>query len=330
MNRIKKLVVFNIVVLILVTFTSCGKDDDTIPFIIANVNPEDMIDNVALQKFEKYVEEKTDGKVDVQIYANSLLGGERELTESVELGTIQMCMPTASVMAMYSDKFNLLELPFLFDDYDSAYAAYDGELGSIFTGYMEEQGLTSLGYVCMGTRSISNSVRPIRTPSDMKGLKIRSIESDMFMTMFSLLGANPTPMSYSEIYTGLQQSTIVGQDNPPYLTYINKYYEHQQYYTLTRHVYLCVPVIVQMEYFEKLDPEIRQVIEDGIDIAVKEMRESFEKQEDESTSDMAKAGVEIIELTKEERDQFVKAVEPIYEKFSKIVGDDVMKLARSY
>lgn len=307
-----------------------GSSDEPIVLVVAHTNTEENEAHKALLKFEEYVEANTDGRVDVQIYPNGQLGGERESIEAVELGSVQMTIATASVMSAYDQKFNLMELPFLFSDYDSAYAAYDGELGDIYNGWMEEHNLLNMGFFCGGFRGISNTKNPVYTPDDLKGMKLRCIESDMFVKMFQLLGVNPTPMNYNEIYTGLEQGTIDGQDNPAALTYTSKFYEVLKYYTATNHVALCVPVIMSKSFHDNLDDDIRTVIDEGCAEMLTELREAKKTEEQNAIKAMQEAGLEYTTLTDEQMQLFKDRVTPIYDDYRAIVGDDVMDLALSY
>lgn len=307
-----------------------GTAEDPIIFVCAHTNPEENVTHQAMVRFEEYVEERTGGRVDVQIYPNGQLGGERECVEAVELGSVQMTTPTASVMSAYDEKYNLMELPFLFEDYDAVYEAYDGELGAIYNEWMEEHNLLNMGFFCGGFRGINNSARTVRVPADLEGLKMRCIESEMFLEMFRLLGTNPTPMNFNEIYTGLEQGTIDGQDNPATLTYTSKFYEAAKYYTATNHVALCVPVVVQKSFYESLDEDIRTVMDEAFAIMVEELREDKLEEEQRAITTMQEEGVEYTVLTEDEMQQFKDAVTPIYDTYREIVGDEIMDLALSY
>lgn len=196
-------------------------------FIVAHVDPEDGPLHQNLLEFEKYVEEKTGGRMDVQVFGNGLLGGDREILEAINLGTVQMGNMASSNLTAYGDKFGIYELPFLFNSFEAATAAYDGELGKIYNEWLAENGFVCYGVFTYGWRALSNKVREVWTPDDLAGIKVRVMEVPMYIDAFTLLGANPTPMSWNEIYTGLQQGTIEAQDNSPEQTYLAKFFEVQ-------------------------------------------------------------------------------------------------------
>ena len=174
----KKFLVVFLTLAMVLSFVGCGGSDtgtaesgdgagataDPIVFACAHVDPEDSVAHKGMLLFEEYVEANTNGQVDVQIYPNGQMGGEREMIEGVAMGSLQMTVATASVMSAYGDKFNLMELPFLFSDYDAVYEAYDGELGELYGSWMEEQNLMNMGMYCGGMRAISNSKSPCIHP----------------------------------------------------------------------------------------------------------------------------------------------------------------------
>ena len=164
---------------------------------VAHVEAEDRSTHKALLEFEKEVEEKSDGRIDVQIYPNAELGGDEELCEAVAMGTIQMALPSTSVLTSYNEEIGVLDMPYLFKDSQSAFDALDGDLGSQISEWIAGNGFVSLGYTYNGPRCTTNSVHPISTPADLAGLKIRVMSSPVFIRMYEVLGANPTPMSFS-------------------------------------------------------------------------------------------------------------------------------------
>lgn len=201
--------------------TSSGdKSADTPPasatvLKIGHVEAEDRSTHKALLQFKDELESKTEGRIEVQIFPNAELGGDEELCESVAMGTIQMALPSTSVLTAYKDEIGVLDMPYLFKDAQSAFNALDGQLGQQIDEWIAGNGFISLGYLYNGPRCTTNNVRPIYTPADLSGLKMRVMSSPVFIAMYETLGANATPMSFSELFTGLQQNVVDGQENPP-------------------------------------------------------------------------------------------------------------------
>ncbi|MDL2254464.1 TRAP transporter substrate-binding protein [Ruminococcaceae bacterium OttesenSCG-928-I18] len=304
--------------------------DDAIVFKIAHVDPENGPLHANFLEFEKYVEENTNGQVDVQVFGNGVLGGDREVLEAINLGSVHMSNMASSNLTAYGEKFAIFELPFIFPTYESAIAAYDGELGDLYNEWLAEQDFFSFGMLTFGWRALSNNVRPVYVPEDMQGIKIRVMEVPLYVDTFTLLGANPTPMSWNEIYTGLQQGTIDAQDNSPEQTYLAKFYEVQDYYSTLNHVLSNGPFICKKSFVDSLPDDVYKVIEEGLLIFRDKHREESVVNEEEYLTMMEEEGVEICRLTDEQRAQFRAKVEPIYEQYREIVGDDAMDLALSY
>jgi len=298
---------------------------------IASVVPETQSQHIALRDyFKKYVEEKSGKAITVEIYPNGQLGGERQAIESVQLGTVQMTVTALAVLSGFEPKFQVFDLPFLFKDKASAYKALDGELGNKLNMLLPNLGLKNLVFAENGYRHITNNKGPIHKPADLKGLKIRTMENPIHMASFRALGANPTPMSFGELYTALQQKTVDAQENPIPLIYTTKFYEVQKYATLSGHVYAATTFLCNDSWFKKLPKEYQEIIEDGAVLFRKEQRRLTGEQDKEMLELLKKGGMKINELTPEEKDAFVKATASVYDEFTRMVpgGKELVDLAR--
>jgi tripartite ATP-independent transporter DctP family solute receptor len=282
-------------------------------------------------KFQQYVHDQTNGEVEVKIFPNGQLGGDRQETEAVALGTLQMTIPATAVLTTYSPKFGILDLPFVFKDVDATFAALDGELGADLDKYLLKVGLRNLGYGYNGARSITTGTKPIEEPADLKGIKMRVMESPVFIDMFKALDANPTPMSFGEVYTGLQQGTVDGQENSPSLVYSMKFNEVQKYYSLTNHVQGILAMLINEKFYNSLKPEHQKVVSEG---ARKFLVEAQRQMELDDTSlfleKLADAGLIINEITPENHQKFVAAMNPLYAKYKKTLGQDMFNLVDKY
>lgn len=307
-----------------------GDGADKIVFKIAHLDAEEAPSHQMLLDVKEYVEKETNGKVEIQIYPNGILGSDREVLEGIQLGTIQMSNMGSSVMSSYGDKFAIFEVPFLYNGFDAICEAYDGQLGEVYNGWLAEEDFTCMGILTYGWKGLSNNVRTVKTPGDIKGLKIRVMEVPMFINTFKALGANPTAMSWNEIYTGLQQGTIEGQDNSPELTYTSKFYEVQKYYTNLNHVQGNGLLIAKKSYIESLPENVQKALQDGFAKVIDEQRERSVKDEQTYIKNMQNAGIEYTELTDEERQAFADLVKPVHDEFRKVVGDEIFDLALSY
>ncbi len=298
---------------------------------VAHIEAEDRSTHKALLKFKEYVEKESNSRVDVQIFPNGLLGGDKESIEGVELGTIQMSLPAVSVLASYDKKFGLLDMPFLFKSEESIFNALDNEVGANFDKSLDGFGFKNLGYNYNGPRCISNNTRPLTQPDDLKGLKIRVMESPVFIDMFNALGANPTPMGFGEIFTGLQQGTVNGQENAPSLVYASKFYEVQKFYSITNHTFSIMAILMNKDFYNGLPADIQTIVDTGAQThLVKYQRELEASETGDYIKKLEETGMKINFITPENHAKFVEAVKPVYTKNEPLIGKDLFDLVEKY
>ena len=200
------------------------------------VNEQDAF-HVAAVHFKELVEERSEGAVSVEIYPNAELGDERTLLEGMQIGTVDMGVITNGPVANFVEEIAVFELPFLFPDRESAYAVLDGEIGQELLGELERVQLKGLAYAERGFRNLTNSQRPVREPGDIDGLRVRVMENPVYTDTFRALGANATPMAWTEALTAMQQGTIDGQENPVGVVHSFNLDETQTHMTMSRHTY---------------------------------------------------------------------------------------------
>ncbi|WP_432407230.1 DctP family TRAP transporter solute-binding subunit [Wukongibacter sp. M2B1] len=311
--------------------TTTKVDSKEIVIKVGHIEAEDRSTHKACLEFEKYVEEQSDGKVDVQIYPNGQLGGDREMTEGVALGTLQMTLPATSVLTTYDAKFGILDMPFIFNNEHAGFAALDGELGTKLNECLPPVGLYNFGYNYNGARNISNNVRPINEPNDLKGIKMRVMESPVYIDLFKYLGANATPMGFGEVFTGLQQGTIDGQENGASLVYATKFYEVQKYYSLTGHTYGFLAVLINDSFYNELPDDIRKIVSEGAEKYLIDYQRNLEIEDNEKYIKKLKdEGMEVNAITPENQEKFVEALKPMYEKYKKEIGKEMFGIVDQY
>ncbi len=295
---------------------------------LAYLVPEAQSTHIAARDFfKKYVEENSNGQIVIELYPNGVLGGDRQVIESVQLGTVHMTIPAAAVIAGFVPKFQVLDFPYLFKDKASAYKALDGELGAKLNSMLLPLGIRNLAFAENGFRHFTNNKKPILSPEDMAGLKIRTMENPVHLASFKALGGNPTPMNFGELYTALQQNTVDAMECPIPLIYTSKFYEVQKYCTLTGHFYAATAVLINDKFFQGLTPELQKVIQDGAELYRTEQRKISEAQDKEMLKALSDSGMSVNELTPEQKDVFIKATLGVYDEFRKIIGDDLIDLA---
>lgn len=263
-------------------------------------------------EFTRRANEKLAGKAEVKLYDSSQLGKDQDLMQKLKLGSVQLSMPS-SIMSSIAGQFAIFDMPFLVKDREHVARIEEALFPTVLGPAAEAKGYTILGVWENGVRHITNNTRPIDTPADLDGLKIRTPKSTWRVKMFKEWGANPTPMAFSEVFVALQTGVIDGQENPLTNIAAAKFNEVQKYLSLTGHVYSPSFLATGKQAFEQLDPEIRKVLtETG-----KEMeawaREQGAAEDGDLLKQLKDAGMTV---NTADRAAFVEASKPIYEAFA--------------
>jgi len=273
--------------------------------------------------FAKYVTEKTNGEIEVQVFPLGQLGGERSMTEQVQAGTLHMTAVTAGVLANFVPEMGIIELPFIYPNRNTAYSVLDDkEVKERFAKFCDPKGFVFIGYTENEFRDMTNSKRPIKRPDDLKGLKIRVVESPIFIDTFKALGANPTPMPFPEIYNALQQKVIDGQDNPLYTSTLMKFTEVNKFATVTNHILTECPVVVNKKFWNSLTPEQQKIFREAAEVQIKTNRDGNTKGRADAMEKAKAQGVDVYVLTAADRGAFKKAVKPVLDKYRGVYGSE--------
>nr|WP_319248838.1 TRAP transporter substrate-binding protein [uncultured Celeribacter sp.] len=286
---------------------------------LAHVTNEQDAYQMAATKFQELVQERSEGAITVEVFPNATLGDERTLLEGMQIGTVDMGVITNGPVANFLEDMAVFELPFLFPSQEAAYEVLDGPIGQELLDRLSEVNLKGLAYAERGTRNLTNSKRPVRTPADLDGLRIRVMENPVYVDTFRELGADAIPMAWTEALTAMQQGTIDGQENPVGVVYAFKLNETQTNMTMTRHTYAPALFVMGMPVWNKLDAEAQDIVlQAAKDAAAYERAENYAA-EASQIEELKAAGMNIIEdpdLT-----AFSEAVQPIYEKYGAKFGD---------
>lgn len=294
------------------------ENTDAIVLRLGHGTATDSLYHEGSVKFKEIVEEKTGGQVKVELFPDGQLGHDRDLTEGMNLGTIEMGMIGVEPLTTMAPKLKAINLPFLFTDRDTAYAVLDGEIGEEMVEELPtNHGIRVLGFFENGFRHISNSKQEINTPEDLQGLAIRTPESPVSLAIFQALGANPTPMSFGELYTALEQGTVDGQENPVSLIYTAKLFEVQDYVSLTGHMYSPMVLTISEKKWSTLSPELQAAVQEAAAEAKAYERQLSEKQEGEYIANLKEAGVIISEP---DVTLFVDATKDVHQEFDDEYG----------
>jgi TRAP-type transport system periplasmic protein len=277
------------------------------------------------QKFAELVAQKSGNKIQVKLFPGGTLGGDVQTVSALQGGTIEMTVLNAGILSSQVKAFAVYDLPFLFATPQEADAVVDGPFGKGLFDKLAEKNLIGLAYWELGFRNVTNSKRPINKVEDIAGLKIRVIQSPIYIDMFSALGAAPTPMPFPEVYPALEQKAVDGQENPFTLIRTSKFYEVQKHLAVTRHVYNPQAVLVSKKLWDQLSAAEKKIIDDSADEATKFQRELSRKQSDEALAELKKAGMQVTEFTPAEMQRLRDKVKPVVDKYSADVGADIVK-----
>ena len=316
-----KKALFIIFVSVVFAFSSLAVVEAKTVVKYGHVGPPIHPQHLGAVAFAKYVTEKTKGEIEVQVFPLGQLGGERSMTEQVQAGTLHMTAVTSGVLANFVPEMGIIELPFVYPNRETAYKVLDDkDVKERFAKFCDPKGFVFIGYTENEFRDMTNSKRPIKKPDDLKGLKLRVVESPIFIDTFKTLGANPTPLPFPEIYNALQQKVIDGQDNPLYTSNLMKFLEVNKFATVTNHILTECPVVVNKKFWSTLTPEQQQIFREAAEVQIKVNREGNAKGSADAVEKARALKVEVYVLTAQDRAVFKAAVKPVYDKYRGVFG----------
>lgn len=275
---------------------------------------------LANKKFGEILAAKLPGKYTVQVYANAQLGDDVRATEAVRMGTLEMVTTSASPLTGLVPEFNVFDLPFIVPSEKAADAIFDGPIGAKLADALEKKGIKLLAYYENGFRQLTNSARPVKSPADLKGLKIRTMQNPIHLEAFRAMGANPTPMPFSEVFTAMQQKTIDGQENPIPTIWLSKFYEVQKYVSLTGHVYGPHIMLIGKKLWDSFPADDQKIIAAAAQESAVYQRSINRKMNKDFVENLRKAGTTVIELTPEQHKAFVDACNSVYTTWEPKIG----------
>jgi C4-dicarboxylate-binding protein DctP len=279
----------------------------------------------AAEYFKKLAEERTKGRVKVEVYPNSALFKDGEEMEALQLGSVQILAPSlAKFGPLGAREFEVFDLPYIFDDYDELHKVTQGPLGAALLEKLESKGIVGLAYWDNGFKLMSAN-KPIRVPADYKGLKMRIQSSKVLGDEMKALGAIPQVMAFSEVYQALQTGVVDGTENPPSNFYTQRMHEVQKYAALTEHGYLGYAVIVNKKFWDGLPADIRTTLEGAMKETTKYANDIARKENDDALEAVRKSGkTEIIQLTPEQKAQMKQALLPVHKQNESRIGKDTI------
>lgn len=277
--------------------------------------------------FAAKMEELSEGGIKINLKPAGALGGERDVLEGLQIGSIELTISSTGPVGNFVPSVYALDFPFLFDSYDQARSILDGPIGQELLAEFEPHNMIGLAWAENGFRHITNSVHPVKTPEDLSGLKLRTMENQVHIAAFQAAGASPTPMSWTEVLTSLQQGTIDGQENPiPVLT-ANSIWEIQKYLTMTGHVYSPAVVVMSKVHWDGLSEEEQSWFVEAAQAAADAARATVSSNEEHGVALLQENGMEVV--TEVDKAAFAAAVQPAYDQYAAKYGAELIERIRS-
>jgi len=340
--KIKKLMTMSLLSLSLIfPLAACGSDSASteasngsesgiqeLEIKLSHVAADNTPKGLAALKFKELVEEASDGKIEVKVFPSGQLYGDHDEIEAVQAGNVQMIIPAAAKLSGFEETFEIFDLPFLFKNEEHLQAFEDGEGGQQLLSTLEEYGMKGLAFWPNGFKHITNNKVAIDEPSDLKGLKIRTHGGQIINEIYDAMGAASTKIAFNETYQALQLGTIDGQENSVVNIETQKYGEVQKYLTLTSHTRSEYVVVTNKKWWDGLNQETQQLLIDAMKAATEEGRKQVENLETSSLEKKKSEGkMEIIELTDVQKEEFKKAVQPVFDKWAAKMNQEIINKA---
>jgi len=277
--------------------TSVPTSDETIVIVVGHVQAENHPYHLALLELQRVLDEMAPGAIQLNLFPNSQLGGERDLLEGQQMGTVDVSLPSTASLGLFTDTFTVFDLPFLLPNREAAYHVLDGPIGQSLLDTLPNIGLVGIAYWENGFRYITNNQHDIFLPTDIpSGLTIRTMENEIQMQTFITLGANAVPMAWAEVYTALQQGVVDGVENPFAVLRGGRFYEVAKYLSLTAHIRLITTWFTSTEWFNNLPRELQEMLIETGRLAGEENNRLVARSDEETLAYFRSQGVEIINI----------------------------------
>ncbi|OQB98150.1 MAG: 2,3-diketo-L-gulonate-binding periplasmic protein YiaO precursor [Spirochaetes bacterium ADurb.Bin110] len=291
---------------------------------LAETHPKGYPTELGDEEFARLVKERSNGRIIIEVYPGSQLGEEKAVIEQVQFGAIDITRVSISPVAAFVPKLNAFQMPYLYRDSDHMWKVLKGDIGMELLASLEPFGFIGLGWFEAGARSFYNSKKPVYTPADLKGMKIRVQESELMLGLVRSFGAIPTPMPYGEVYSGLQTGVVDGAENNPPSYYSASHYEVAKYYTLDEHTMVPEIIIGSKISLGRLSKADQDLIKNAAMDAIDYQRAQWDAYVKVSMDAVKAAGCIIIPIP--DKTEWMKAVEPMYKQQTKEIQDLVARI----
>ena len=313
------------VLLLGVVMTGCGKNDgeQRYAYPLATASPEDTVTQIYAEKFAEEVDRLSGGSIKIQVYANSTLGGDRELLESCKDGDIPFVVQNTAPQVTFMPDLAIFDVPCAFENLEECREVLDDpEFSSLISSVYEKGGYQLLGVADQGFRIMSTN-KPVKGIGDFKGQKIRTMENPFHLAFWKSIGANPTPMSFAEVYIGLQQHTIDAQENPYEVIVSNRLYEQQDYVVETNHLPHLITLIMNDEFFKGMPEENQRILKEAAATATEYARQASDDRIADRVKTIEDSGTKILKIDEETYKAIVDASAGVRESIKEKVDSEV-------
>ena len=283
--------------------------------------------HISMEGFVKDVETATSGRIKINLFPSGQLGNEEEMIRSLMLKTMDAGLIGGDSFEAIEPKIVIEALPYAWTDHDHAYRALDGELGQRLLALLLKKGIRGLAYYENGFRNVTNNVRPILKPADLKGIKLRTPQTPMKTKTFQALGASPVPMGWTEVYPALKKGVVDGQENPVSIIYNYKIYEVNKYLSMTGHIWSSAILVFNEQAWNKISKEDQGIIRK---YAAKWRDKQRQMVKDSETDYLAKIKKTGMKVNTVDKGPFLEAVKPVWDEYEKVFGKDLMSLIDKY
>lgn len=274
-------------------------------------------------KFKEWIEERTNGSIEVQIYPAQQLGSSREMIEGTQMGTIEMTLLPTAKFGGFDQRLTLVDMPFLFPNEDVLWKTLDGDIGKEIMSGLDDIGIVGISFVAEGWKCFTSN-EPINDPSFFKGKKWRVMEAPVIMATYEAYGANPVPIDFAEVYNSLQQGVVDGHENPYLSIHDMRFHEVQKYITVTEHSYLSYFFSASKKWLDSLPEDLRKIVLDTTWDATKYHKGLMDEANARYLKNFADFGTVVNTLTEAEKEAFRQASQPVYEKYRDVIGGDLI------
>lgn len=342
-SQMKRVLVLFLCLIMVVSFTACnstpkepegtgdadGGAAESVTLKAAHSVAETHPYHLGLVKFKELVEERTDGKINIELYSNAVLGDERACIEGLQMGTLDIAVSSTGPLGNFEQDFLVLDLPYLFKDVTHARTVLDSPIGEELMASLDNIGIVGAAFWENGFRNVTNSKRPINALADMNGLKLRTMENEVHMAAFKTFGVDPTPMAWSEVFTSLQTGALDGQENPIAIIHAQQLNTVQDYLAITNHVYSPSALLISKITMSDLSEENQKILIEAAKEAGNYERELLSSMEVDQLKELEEAGMTI---TRPDLDEFIKTAQTIYanyeNQFTEGLIDDILSMAK--